>query len=153
MLQILLLLIIITEVYITSGTAVVGEDFDPSYLEVMFAPGASSVAVYITLTDNSVVEDTEVFYIELREARGGILAEPYDARVEIIDDDTGRDKFAFFLFIHSLLVYSLKNKFPRRPEVDLQENIQRLKLERNHTNTNLKPLYTFRTEKKKKFTD
>jgi len=76
----------------SDGTAVAGEDYaDLGAVIETFAPGEASRTIYVPITNDSVIEDPEVFYVSLREGlesrRPAIRQAITRMTVTIIDDD------------------------------------------------------------------
>ena len=68
------------------GTALVGGDYVATTGTVTFGYGQAEQAVDIPITNDNVVEDTEVFFVVLTNAAGAIIATG-SASVTITDDD------------------------------------------------------------------
>jgi hypothetical protein len=72
------------------GTAMPGEDYDavpPTTVE--FAQGERLKRQRITFVNDRIAEDPEKLTVALSEPEGAVLAEPYAAEIEILDDDSG----------------------------------------------------------------
>ncbi|MDZ4860573.1 MAG: galactose oxidase-like domain-containing protein [Candidatus Hydrogenedentes bacterium] len=83
-------------VALDSGDAGDGSDFGGGAIQVSFAAGETVKAVPFAVTDDSDLENDELFEVVLRNPRNGaILAGPAAAGVSIIDNETAKKKGAW----------------------------------------------------------
>lgn len=75
------------ELSTADGTALAGEDYAATSVEVTFAPGETTKSVVIATLEDDIEEPTETFTVSLAAATGALIGTPSTATVSIIDDD------------------------------------------------------------------
>lgn len=76
-------------VWITTvdGSAQQGNDYPATNQQAFIQPGQQVLTFTLAVTDDTLVEGDETFYIRLHSPAGLILIEPYSATLTIVDDD------------------------------------------------------------------
>ena len=76
--------------YHSDGNARAFSDFHDVIVKVRFPVGVRNVTEKITIIDDDIHEDTETFWVGLREPLGGKLGDIDSAVITVIDDQSKR---------------------------------------------------------------
>lgn len=101
----------LTVSYSTAGTAAAGSDFDALPGSVVIPAGATSAAIELNLTDDSVVEGAESLSVELLDEVAYELADP-SASLTILDNDFQQIGDLFMSTEHDVLNVELPSAYP-----------------------------------------
>ena len=62
------------------------EDYSETAVQLEFTPGTQRLSVFVSITDDDVVEQPEVFFGVLNDMGSPVLIDPSRANVTIVDD-------------------------------------------------------------------